>query len=89
MLSVLITDRRTFGRRSEVAVHQVYEGTRDLDNAIYNAERDGFDLIVLYVALNSSEFTNVADEVTTALPDAFVKFGHRTVSKAKLALVRG
>lgn len=39
-----------FGKVHCVAVHQVCEDMSDLENALYNADRDGFQVIYLYVS---------------------------------------
>lgn len=57
-MQVIFRHESTFGTDSRtVAVHQIVESGDDVDNALYNAERDGFEVICLYVAdLEDAEF---------------------------------
>lgn len=43
-----------FGTVNAVGVHQQVDEVRDVDNALYNAERDGFEAVYLYVYLPSA-----------------------------------
>lgn len=60
-----------FGTIGTQGVHQLVETGVDLDNAIYNADRDGYEVIWLYVA-NYSEAKFYAECVAGMLPDAFL-----------------
>lgn len=62
---------RAFGSIAAVGVHQVCEDLSDIDNAVYTAERDGFETIWLYVA-DADDADLFCDEVCAMLPDAMV-----------------
>jgi hypothetical protein len=68
-MRVLIRHVREFGKRSDIAVHQVVDCIDDACNAADNADRDGFELVVLYVHdAGDGEF--YCNEVCSLLPDA-------------------
>lgn len=49
-MKLIIKPATTFGTIKAIGVHQLVEGERDVDNAFYNADRDNFPAVYLYVS---------------------------------------
>jgi hypothetical protein len=49
MLTAIIKDVSDFGNVGLQGIHQVIENDRDIQNILYNAERDGFDRAFVYI----------------------------------------
>lgn len=48
-LLICIKDRSEFGRVGLQGIHQILESSNDVENVLYNADRDGFDRAFVYV----------------------------------------
>jgi hypothetical protein len=68
---IMIKSKAYFGKSQAIAVHQIYDERGDLENAVYNAERDNFDTIVLYV--DSADVDTLVDDCNAIMPDCFVQ----------------
>lgn len=55
--TVVIKDVSEFGSVGLHGIHQIVEDEQDVNNIIYNVERDGFDRVFVYIrGLDSGEF---------------------------------
>lgn len=81
MLTIKIAPLTQWTKRNEIAVHQVFEDRTDLENALYNADRDGFETVVLYVSARSN-LDKVRSFVEACVPSA------ETVNVSSLRLVK-
>lgn len=70
-LTIKLAPMIQWTKRSDVAVHQVFEDRTDLENALHNADRDGFECIVLYVTKGNS-IDKVRNYVEACVPSAEV-----------------
>lgn len=57
-VKVIFKSVKDFGRFAVQGVHQVLEGERDIENALYNVDRDGFHTVVFYVSYHSGWMTD-------------------------------
>jgi hypothetical protein len=73
MLTIKLLPLNRWGHDNTIAVHQQYDEPRDLDDAVYQADRDGFECVVLYAELHLLRM--IADEVADAQPDAEIVMG--------------
>jgi len=56
--SITIKNIKDFGTINIQGVHQIVESERDIDNAVYNAERDGFNQIIFYMSYPANWMTD-------------------------------
>lgn len=57
-MRVLIKNIKNFGTYNLQGIHQILETEGGIENARYNAERDGFDRIIFYVTYHEGWMFN-------------------------------
>lgn len=67
MVKVNFKSIKEFGRVGRIGVHRILESERDIDEALYSCDRDGFKDIYFYISfppnwMNDCDFMSALDE---------------------------
>jgi len=76
-LEILLRPAKEFGDRNDVAIHVRADSVRDFIEYVDQADKDNFDLIVVYSDnMNEDAFSGAAwGELKELLPDADIRLG--------------